>query len=280
MSASLKILACQVDVPPTPDVAARDAHLDRLSSLIDDALTEERADLVVLPELSSIDYSRESFDQLAQLAEPLDGPSFHALSPIARKHGASILYGFPRIAGNRYRISLGLIGSDGEEAGCFDKLHLAQYGASMEKEYFEPGEALFMFEVNGVKLAPIICYDLRFPELSQTLCQTHGAQVMLHCGAYYTDESYWSWHHFVVTRALENQVFMLSLNRAGETYGGSLFCAPWVDETQEPERFPKAETLKRIHIDTGQIAQVRADYTFVADTRDVYDGLDLRMGPT
>ena len=272
---SLQILAAQISVPPTPDAAARDAHLDRLSGLLDEALIQERTDLVVLPELSSIDYSRESFDNLAELAEPLDGPTFQALSPIASEHRCHILYGFPRIAGDRYRISHNLIGPDGARAGHFDKLHLAQYGASMEKEYFDEGEALFLFDVNGVKLAPIICYDIRFPGLTRALCQTHGAQVVLHVGAYYTDESYWSWYHFVVARAIENQVFLLSLNRAGETYGGSMFCSPWVDETAEPVRYPKEETLMRFHIDTAQIDQVRKDYTFVADARPDYTTLPL-----
>lgn len=273
--ASLQILAAQINVPPTPDVAARDAHLDRLAGLLDEALTEERADLVVLPELSSIDYSRESFAQLDSLAEGLNGPTFRTFKPIAEEHSCHILYGFPRKAADGYHISHALIGPDGVQAGHFDKLHLAQYGASMEKEYFEEGDGLFVFEVNGVKLAPIICYDIRFPDLCRTLCRVHGVQALLHVGAYYTDESFWSWHHFVVTRALENQVYMLSLNRAGETWGGSAFCPPWADEITEPVVCGKPETLMRFHIDTSFIEEVRRDYTFVADTKADYATLSL-----
>lgn len=272
---SLRILACQIDVPPTPDAAARDAHVDRLSGLIDEVLTEERTDLVVLPELSSIEYSRTSFDNLAELAEPLDGPTFAALSPVAGEHGCHILYGFPRDAGNRRHISHALIGPDGGPAGHYDKVHLAQYGASMEKEYYAAGEALFTFAVGGVTLAPIICYDIRFPDLTRTLCRDHGGRVVLHCGAYFKDESYWSWYHFVVARALENQVYMLSLNRAGADWGGSIFCPPWVDETAQPLRFGDTETLMRLTVDTDRIDRVRRDYTFTADARADYATLGV-----
>ncbi len=275
---SLSILAAQIHVPPTPDAAARDAHVDRLSGLIDEALSEERADLVVLPELSSIDYSRASFAALEELAEPLGGPTFSAFSKVAEAHGCHILYGFAREADNGFRIAHALIGPDGKAAGHFDKLHLAQYGASMEKEYFEEGDTLFVFDVNGVRLAPIICYDIRFPDLTRTLCRNHGVQVVLHCGAYFKDESYWSWYHFVVARAVENQVYLLSLNRAGADWGGSMFCAPWADETAEPLNFGDEETLVRFEVDTGQIDQVRRDYTFVEDAKTDYAALSLK-GP-
>ena len=137
-------------------------------------------------------------------------------------------------------------------------------------------DGLLVAEIAGIKVAPIICYDIRIPELSRALCRGLGAHLILHCGAYYTDESYYSWHHFVVTRALENQSYMLSLNRAGETYGSSVFCPPWVDETAEPARFGKTEDLRRFEIDPAEIARIRRSYSFLADTKDDYGALPVR----
>ena len=250
--------------------------MQRVAALIDDALDEAPADLVVLPELSTVDYSRESFRALDRLAEGFDGPSFEILSAVASRHNVHIAYGFPRRAETGYRITQALIDDRGQPAGHYDKLHLAQYGASMEKEYFTGGDGLLVAEIAGVRAAPIICYDIRIPELSRTLCRGHGADLILHCGAYYTDESYYSWHHFVVTRALENQAYMLSLNRAGATYGGSLFCPPWVDETAEPVRFGKEEELRRFEVDRAEIVRIRNAYSFLADTKDDYTALPVR----
>ena len=276
MTAPLRLLACQIAIPPTPDPAARDAHMRRVASLLDTALTEAPADLVVLPELTTVDYGRESFDRLDRLAEELDGPSFAALSALASRHATHIAYGFPRRADDGYRITQALIDPSGAPAGHYDKLHLAQYGASMEKDYFTTGDRLLVAGIAGIEVAPIICYDIRIPELARTLCRGHGAGLLLHCGAYYTDQSYYSWHHFVVTRALENQVYMLSLNRAGQTYGGSLFCPPWVDETAEPVRFGAAEELRRFVIDPAGIARARRAYSFLADAREDYGDIPLR----
>jgi len=47
----------------------------------------------------------------------------------------------------------------------------------------------------------------------------HDVDLILHVGAYARDESFYSWHAFAVTRAVENQFFVLSLNRAGTHFG-------------------------------------------------------------
>jgi nitrilase len=270
----LSILACQIDIPAVADAPARDVHLADMIAKIRAKLQEKPHDLVVLPELSSVDYSRASFDNLAEIAEELDGPSFQAFSALAKEFDTTIVFGMPRREGEKYFISHVAVGTDGALIGHYDKLHICQYGASMEKEYFERGDHLLVFEVKGVRMAPIICYDIRIPELSRTLVIDNEVDMILHCGAYARDESFYSWHHFAVSRAIENQIFFLSLNRAGKNYGNSLFCPPWVDEDRPALNFPdRGEHFASIEIDTGLIAQVRKDYTFLLDRFEDYSQL-------
>ena len=195
--------------------AERDAHLttsaEKVMAQLE--LADTSVDLVVLPELSSIDYSREAFAQLSDIAEPLDGASFQTWREVAMQRGVYVSYSFARAGDGGPYICVAVVGPDGELVGYYDKLHLAQYGASMEKEYFNRGDHLFTFSINELKLSPIICYDIRIPELSRTLVIDHDVDVILHCGAYYRDESFHTWHPFAITRALENQVFFLSLHR-------------------------------------------------------------------
>lgn len=267
-SEALSVLACQISIPPMTSASERDAHLAKSANKIAAQLdaTEDHVDLVVLPELSSIDYSRETFSQLAEIAEPLDGASFQVWRNIAIKHGVHISYGFAHAGDGGPYICTAVIGPDGEMIGHYDKLHLAQYGASMEKEYFNRGNHLFVFEINGFRLAPIICYDIRIPELSRTLVVDHSVDVILHCGAYYRDTSFHTWHPFAITRALENQVFFLSLNRAGETYGNSLLCPPWQDEKTHPLRFADTdEDFQLITLDRQKLIEARSEYTFLKD---------------
>ncbi|WP_282610124.1 carbon-nitrogen hydrolase family protein [Pelagibius sp. Alg239-R121] len=262
----MRLLACQIDIPSTATPDARDRHLDSLERRVSEALVKTPADLVVLPELSAIDYSRESFARLDLLAEDLEGPSFERFREIAKRFDIAVVYGIPRKGDDGYHISQVAVGPDGAVIGCFDKLHLAQYGASMEKEYFTRGKAPFSFSFRGVKIAPIICYDIRFPELSRSLALEHGVDLILHCGAYARDRSFYSWHHFVVSRALENQLYFLSLNRAGVDFGHSIFCPPWIDEELPALTFPEhAEAFVRCDVDLEQMKAVRREYSFLAD---------------
>ncbi len=117
-------------------------------------------------------------------------------------------------------------------------------------------------------------------ELTRTLAITHGVQLVLHCSAHARDESFHSWHHFSVCRAVENQICFLSLNRAGEDYGNSIFCPPWIDESSPGLRFPQtAEKFETIEVDTDVIERVRKIYPFLADRAGDYSAFaPLRAG--
>ena len=270
---TLTLLACQIDIPPMTTIQERDAHLATSVNKVrgEIARTDKKIELVVLPELSSIDYSRETFAQLDELAELLDGASFQAWQNLAIEQELYISYSFARKGEGGPYICAAVVAPDGKLLGHYDKLHLAQYGASMEKEYFNRGDHLFVFEVNGFRLSPIICYDIRIPELSRTLVIDQNVDVILHCGAYYRDASFHTWHPFAIARALENQVFFLSLNRAGETYGNSLFCLPWQDENTPPLEFAQTgEDFQIITLDPESQVKARQDYTFLKDRLEDY----------
>ncbi len=268
----LTLLACQIDIPSMTMAAERDAHLARSAEQIHIALGRKPADLVVLPELSSLEYSRAAFERLDDLAEPLEGPSYRTWAAVARAHGCCVAYGFARRGTRGDHISIAAVGPDGALLGYYDKLHLAQFGASMEKEYFTRGDRIFTFDVKGFCISPIICYDLRIPELSRALTLEHNVDLILHCGAYARDESFATWHGFATTRALENQVFFLSLNRAGRAFGNSVMCWPWMDDDRPPTVFAAHEeefryfVLRRAELDAA-----RANYSFLSDRLASYD---------
>jgi nitrilase len=272
---SLRLLACQLNIPNITTVAERDQHLQETAAKIRKQLSQRPADLVVLPELSSIDYARYTFDQLHELAESDYGTSFEVFSELAKEFGVTVVYGFPGRRNQQYTICQAAVSAGGRLLGVYDKLHIAHYGASMEKDYFVRGTHLLVFEHLGIRIAPIICYDIRFPELCQTLATKHKVQLILHCGAYFRDASFPSWHHFAVTRAMENQVYLLSLNRAGKDYGDSLFCPPWMDTKNPLVTFDKEkEDFKYLTFDAQAINRAK-HYPFKEDRLDDYHGLSL-----
>jgi len=271
----IKVLACQLDVPADMRSARdRNGHLDRVVQLLDDALSDRTADLVVLPELSSVSYTRHCFEHLEIFAESATGESFKRFSALAKKHNVFLLYGAPRVnSSGKAHISQFLIDPEGSAAGVYDKLHMAQFGASMEKDYFTGGEKLLVFDIKGIRLAPLICYDMRFPELALTMVQKHRVDAIIHPVAFFKDASFYSWHAFVIARALENQAYWFSVNRSGAEYGASIVCPPWVDQGSREIRFGQTEELVWIDIDKAIIEQTRQRYNFTADRRPNYSNL-------
>jgi len=270
------ILACQMLVPQTNTKSDRQLHVRSMIKKIDLALSRQHADVVVLPELSTIEYSRPVFGRLSQLAESLDGESVSAIQALALRHHTTVVFGMPRKQDGAFFISQITIAANGALLGCYDKLHICQYGASMEKEFFRRGNGIHVFAAHGYRFAPIICYDIRMPELCRSLATKHRVDCILHCGAYYRDLSFNSWHAFAKTRAIENQLYLLSLNRAGRQYGDSIFCLPWMDERQTPFNFSvHGEDFQYFELNRSLIQQAREEYTFLQDRLDDYESLKL-----
>ncbi len=266
-NSEIAILACQINVPPTETVEQRDAHTQRLCQLVSAQLDRHSVDLVLLPELASIDYSRNAFSKLPLLAEPLDGFSYQQWRQIAMDHQCSVAYSFPRLAdsGDVF-ISVAVVGPNGQLLGHYDKIYLAQFGASMEKDYFVGGEHLFCFRVNDFTVGCIVCADIRYPEICRALSIDNGVDVILHPSAYSRDATFASWHSFAKTRALENQVYFLSLNRAGANYGNSVFFPPWVDDNLSATHFhAHDEHFCRLTLNKQALNYARENFPFVRD---------------
>ena len=268
----LRLLACQVAIPDVVRAGDRNRHVVSVCERISNSLAESGpVDLIVLPELCTMTYSREAFEMLDDLAEPLDGPSVTRFAELAKAESAMVVFGLARRTDTGFRISQAMLSETGKVVACYDKMHLCQYGASCEKEFFERGEKLAVVGLKGWKVAPLICYDIRIPEMTRALVLEHHADLLLHCGAYFRDESFATWHSFVTTRAMENQTYLLSLNRAGSDYGESLFCSPWMDENHPAVAFAEhAEQFRVFELHPDLPAETRSMYTFLKDRHPKY----------
>jgi predicted amidohydrolase len=270
----LNILTYQAHIVEIRSAADRRAHVARMIHTLEVKCGQQTSvDLILLPELSTIEYSVSSFARLPVLAEPLDGETFQAMSALARRVGAAISFGFPRVENGAYFISQQVVGPTGEYVTHYDKVHLAQFGASIERDYFSRGQKLGIFDLGEFRFGIVICYDFRFSPLLKLLVERHGVNVILHPVAFTRDGTYDSWHHFVVTRALENQVYFLSLNRAGQEWGGSFFCPPWIDNELKPVLLGCEENTYIFTLDKSLIRTIRQTYPFRQDRLSDYSQL-------
>jgi len=271
----LKILACQIDIPPIVSTTDRAQHLKNTASKVNLWLKENPADILLLPELSTLDYSNQTFANLDELAEDDNGASFDTWAKVAGSNHCWVLYGYARRnhQQNGFSIATGIVSPQGTLYGVYEKMHLAHFGASEEKDYFSvSGKKLITFDCNGFTLSPIICYDIRFPELIRTLVLKHKVDCILHTGAYARDASFASWHAFAKTRAMESQVYFVSLNRAGANFGQSVFMPPWVDAEHPSVQFEDtAEHCQLLTLRQEAIDRARQQFQFLGDRLPNYD---------
>lgn len=267
----MNVLACQIAIPETRSFEDKRDHVRRTADAVEKAFQSgEPADLVILPELSVIEYSTACFDHLDALAEDRAGFSYQCFSALARKLGCCIAYGFPRRENGRCYISHAFIGPSGEYLTHYDKIHIAHLGASAEKPYFSPGNRIVTLDIKGCTVSIIICYDFRFPQLTSHLCGLYDIDLIIHPVSFPKDTTVQSWHPFAMCRAVENEVYFLSLNRAGDHWGNSIFCPPWMDDGLEPSVFGPDEEFRRFEIDRALLKSVRDQYPLTKDKLDDY----------
>ena len=110
----------------------------------------------------------------------------------------------------------------------YDKTHL--FTPMGEDNYYTPGDHVCRFTLDGVSCGLIICYDVRFPELTRTL--TVAGLDMLFVVSQWPKIRTFHLRSLTTARAIENQMFVVCCNScgtAGETvYGGnSAIIDPW-----------------------------------------------------
>jgi predicted amidohydrolase len=215
-----------------------------------------RADLLVLPELFSTGYSFKSRMELRALAEPVgSGDTSLALSDFARRKRTSLIAGIAESSGGRLYNTAVLITPKGEVAS-YRKTHLFLY----EKRLFDRGEAAYeIHRVGELRVGMLICFDWIFPEPFRELA-LKGVDLVAHPSNLILPYC----QNAMVTRALENRIFVVVANRVGtERRRGEPFRFTGGSEVVSPggmvlARAPKdRESILTVRIDPAEARNKR-----------------------
>ncbi len=118
-------------------------------------------------------------------------------------------------------VSAYVIAPDGSVVGKQKKVHLFRD----EKRFFKPGTNFEVFEVNGIKLGIMVCYDVAFPESARCLT-LRGAELIFNPSRI-VEEAIEPWHLYVKARCLENRTPIVAVNVSDHAHpGGSFVCMP------------------------------------------------------
>jgi predicted amidohydrolase len=189
-------------VQTIPQFGEKENNFEAVRSL----LKNVSADLLVLPELFATGYAFASAAEAAELAETTEGMTARFLKELSASTGAVIVGGFAEADGERVYNS-SLIVSGDEVVDTYRKIHLF----SKEKLWFTPGNRpLKVYDIRGVKIGVMLCFDWIFPEVCRTLA-LKGMQVLAHPANLVMP---WC-QTAMVTRCLENRIFAVTANRTG-----------------------------------------------------------------
>jgi predicted amidohydrolase len=167
-------------------------------------------DLAVFPELFLSAYVTAGLDRAARA---LDSAELRAVAGAAREMSTAVVIGFAEEVPGGVANAVACFDRDGSLAGVYRKTQL--FGA--ERQAFVPGSEFVLVELDGTRVAPLICFDVEFPEVARRLAQS-GAELLVTASAnmepFYTD-------HEVATRAraLENRLPHVYANAVGATEG-------------------------------------------------------------
>ncbi|NHN28603.1 carbon-nitrogen family hydrolase [Paenibacillus agricola] len=235
-----------------------------LEGLLEQAIkAEAKPDVVMFPEMWNTGYALDRIHELADV----DGERTHALlSSFAREHGVNVIGGsIAEKKGDQIFNTIYVYNREGIKVAEYSKIHL--FRLMEEEKYLQEGSHIGQFELDGIPCGMMICYDIRFPELSRKLA-LGGAQILF-VPAEWPNPRLHHWRTLLMARAIENQMFVMSCNRVGtsgttEFFGHSMAIDPWGEIIAEGT---EAEQIIRTQIDLELVQQVRSRIAVFEDRR-------------
>jgi deaminated glutathione amidase len=229
--------------------------------------------LIAFPEfLMSYSPTNQPAEELYSLAENIEGDFVTSLRHAARESQIHVVATFYEPSGlpNRVYDTALWIDSAGSIAAVYRKLHLYDALGFKESDKFVAGEDLtppIKTEIGQCGL--MICYDLRFPELSRLLT-LRGANVLIAPSGWVQGEMKIDhWQTMIKARALENGCYVIAPDQVGNIYiGHSLVVDPFGRILVE---MGEREGLEVIDIDLTLVQEVRQKLPLLQNRReDVY----------
>lgn len=240
------------------------------------------ADFVVLPEMFSCPYKTSNFPVYAQR----DGDrNWQALSKAASENGVYLVAGsMPEVSDGKIYNTAYAFDRQGNQIGKHRKMHLFDCdipgGAFFhESETLTAGDSVTTFETEFGTIGLMICFDIRFPELSRLMCEDGAKLVIVPAAFNMTSGPNW-WEIMFRTRACDNQFYMAGCAPARDVdasyvaYGHSIVVDPFGKVLSELDEKPG---ILYQELDLAETEKFRSQYKILKSRRlDIYSLKDIR----
>ncbi|MDG1476262.1 MAG: amidohydrolase [Vicingaceae bacterium] len=193
-------------------------NLEMFAQKIDEI--SKPTDIIVLPEMFNTGFSMDS----EKLAETMSGKTVAWMKAQANK-ADSVITGSLIVEEEGAFYNRLIWAVPNGEIQVYDKRHLFRMAG--EHNYFSAGEKRLIVNYKGWRICPLICYDLRFPVWSRNTSKNDSpAYDCLIYVANWPAVRKQPWSKLLEARAIENQCYVVGVNRVGEdgkriTYTGN-----------------------------------------------------------
>lgn len=238
-----------------------DTSLDRAAEVVERSAAAG-ARLVVLPEMCTSGFTMD----VANHAEPMTSDRITRLAHMARAADVWLIAGVPTLhpGTNDARNSALILSPSGELVATYHKQKL--FAHADEQRSYQPGNAPVVVGMEGLRVAPFICYDLRFPELFRSVAEDIDVIVVI---ASWPAARRSHWDALLPARAIENQCYVVGVNRTGigggiAYDGGSVIFDPWGAGVRT-EAVAGTDHVAAAVVSAAEVSRVRDAYPFLAD---------------
>lgn len=240
-------------------------------------IKDENPDFVILPEMFCCPYQTENFPIYA---EKEGGPVWQQLSGYAKQYGIYLIGGsMPEkdAEGNVYNTSY-IFDREGKQIGKHRKVHLFDIDVKggqtfKESDTLTAGDSDTVFDTEFGKIGVMLCFDIRFPELSRMMVND-GARIVFVPAAFNMTTGPAHWELSFRTRALDNQIYMVGCAPARDvsagyiSWGHSIVTDPWGRVTG---MLDENEGILLAELDMDYEEQVREELPLLKSRRkDIY----------
>jgi len=253
----MKIAMIQMDIA----WESKKANNDKAEGFIQRACQGD-CDVVVFPEMFNTGCSMN----VSSVAEEEDGETAAALSEWARKYSIEIIAGYPVKAHWRKGKNIACVyDKRGNRTAQFTKLH--PFSFSNEHKYYISGNKLVTFHLEETACSVFICYDLRFPEIFRSIAKQVEVIFVI---ANWPSSRIEHWETLLKARAIENQCFIVGVNRTGVDGNGLYY--PGQSHVFDPFgrnvcSGGEHQEYLSTEIDVREAKKIRERYPFLQDMR-------------
>jgi predicted amidohydrolase len=251
----MKVAIVQHDIV-WEDAAATHAHVTPMIA----KAAADGARLIVLSEMFATGFSMRP----ERIAEDEGGPSEQFLIDAAREHDAYLVASVAqRDADGGYRNNAIVTAPDGS-VQRYAKIHPFTYAG--EHEHYAAGNRHLTVDIDGFRLSVLVCYDVRFADEFWLLAQASDGYVVV---ANWPDARREHWRVLLRARAIENQAYVIGVNRVGTAkslayVGDSAVISPLGDVLAE---CTDGEAVATVEIDAATVSHTRRTLPFLPDRR-------------